>query len=200
MDALRFYGGTNLGGKPRLSYINLVLELNPITPFQQPKTTSDQPKPTPTSSTTHDHQHSKHVSQDLCNYHQSSHLCSETKNPNSNTKTLKTCNPTILPNARLWNLEPYSLQNKINNPSQQLSHPKPIFDPTHTKPQIQICKTHTARSEIQEAITDLSMPLLASTNLHLWALMTAITHESMPPLLRRIQRHPPWYFFSVLLV
>ena len=55
--------------KPRLSYINLVSELNPITPFQQPKTTSDQPKPTPTRSTTHDHQHSKHVSQDLCYYH-----------------------------------------------------------------------------------------------------------------------------------
>ena len=82
----KVYCGTNLGGKPRLSCINLVSEFNLITPFQQPKTTSDQPRSTPNNSTTHDHQHSKHVSQDLCNYHQSSHLYSETKNPNSTTK------------------------------------------------------------------------------------------------------------------
>ena len=82
----KVYSGTNLGEKLRLSCFNLVSEFNLITPFQQPKTTFDQPKPTLTSSTTHNHQHSKHVSQDLCNYHQSSHLYSETKNPNSTTK------------------------------------------------------------------------------------------------------------------
>ena len=37
MGSLRFYGGTNLGGKPRLSYINLVSEPKPDLPFQQPK-------------------------------------------------------------------------------------------------------------------------------------------------------------------
>ena len=35
--SLRFYGGTNLGGKPRSSYINLVSEPNPINPFSNQK-------------------------------------------------------------------------------------------------------------------------------------------------------------------
>ena len=43
----KVYGRTNLGRKPRLSYINLVSEPNLITPFQQPKITSDNPHPHP---------------------------------------------------------------------------------------------------------------------------------------------------------
>ena len=75
-----------LGGKPRLSYINLISEPGLIYQISSTQNLSFfQPlsiqhhcellsSPTklysPTSNTTHDHQHSKHVSQDLCNYHQ----------------------------------------------------------------------------------------------------------------------------------
>ena len=98
----KVYGRTNLGRKPRLSYINLVSEPNLITPFQQPKITSDNPHPHPpvenksatryaiTQILTPRDLQTKATpiltSWDLCNYHQSSRLCLETKNINSTKK------------------------------------------------------------------------------------------------------------------
>ena len=101
----KVYGRTNLGGKPTLSYINLVSEPNLITPFQQPKITSDNPHPHPPVEnksatryatiqilTPRDLQTKATpilTSWDLCNYHQSSRLCLETENINSTKKKKK---------------------------------------------------------------------------------------------------------------